>query len=194
MKHITIVLLALFAITGCTSALWEPPTFTEKVTGYYVVPDKDLLIIGGDRYSYIFNISEDFKDILSASHEFDFQPTYDYFKINDNNTVTGVLKLTTDVASDSLKAKVLLGLGFTKASNGLAYKTRLSGKLYQIEGELQVTSFDKEQLIIVEEPEGGISKVGKIVVTPVAVTADAIAVVSVLSLLTVGYYSAIVSE
>ncbi|MFW1531241.1 hypothetical protein ACEWAM_22240 [Vibrio parahaemolyticus] len=166
MKHITIVLLVLFAITGCTSALWEPPTFTEKVTGYYVVPDKDLLIIGGEKYSYIFNISTDFKDILSASHEFNFQPKYDYFKINDNNTVTGVLKLTTDIASDTSEAKVLLGLGFTKASNGFTYKTKLSGKLYQIEGKLQVTPFDKKQLITVKEPESGISKVGKIVVTP----------------------------
>ncbi|WP_418114441.1 hypothetical protein RJD40_19465 [Vibrio scophthalmi] len=194
MRQIIIFVLSLLAITGCTSALWEPPTFTESVKGYYVVPDKDLLIIDGEKYSYIFNISKSFKDILSASHEFDFKPKYEYFKITDNNAVTGMLELTSEITGDSPKAKQLLELGFTKSSNGVLYKTRLSGKLYKIEGELQVTAFDKEQLIMVEKPEGGVSKVAKIIVTPVAVTADAVAVVSVLSLLTVGYYSAIISE
>ncbi|WP_317918671.1 hypothetical protein [Vibrio sp. MACH09] len=174
--------------------MWEPPTYNEKVKGYYVVPDKDLLIIDGEKYSYIFDILTDFKAILSVSHELEFQATYRNFKIDKNNIVSGELELFVELTNDSPKLEKLLDLGFVQRKKGIIYNTHLSGKLYKLEGNLEVTSFDKEQYITVETPEGGITAVGKVILTPVAVTADAIAVISVLSLVTVGYYSAIITD
>ena len=169
--------IAFIFLTGCTSQLWKTPNYHERITGYYGVKDKDLLIVTGEQFSYVFEASEQFKSVLAESRKTEFSPRYEAFRLNEDNTVTGVLTLFVYKPQDVAR---LAKLGFKKDKSGnMKIDFQLKGKRYKVEGNFPFEQLEDEHFVRVETPESGIAKAGKIIATPATVTIDAIAVIPV---------------
>ncbi|MCG9731862.1 hypothetical protein L1D44_18905 [Shewanella sp. Isolate13] len=169
------LLICAILLAGCTSRLWQPPSYDEKVTGFYGVKDKEILIVTGQEYSYIFDASDQFKDVLKASRKVDLRPKYTKFKIDSDNNVTGHLRLLSYNSDDK---SVLSNLGFNENEFGnMEMNISLKGQRYIVEGDFPFEKLEDDHYVKVEIPENGIATVGKIIVTPAAVTIDAAAII-----------------
>ncbi len=153
----------VLSLTGCslnsmTDDLWEKPSYSEKVEGYYIALDEDMLIVDGNKFEYIFDISPELRNILLVRESlmrdnFRFGIDYKNFEIDTDNVVTGdiMLYLKTkygtekayDSGYDSSEKAKLLELGFTSE---LVYETQLLGKLYRID-EQYLVKVDKQYLV-----------------------------------------------
>ncbi|MEZ9823024.1 hypothetical protein AB4238_20775 [Shewanella sp. 10N.286.45.A1] len=176
MKTKLIILFSLI-MTGCTSQVWQAPSYEEKITGFYASQENGLLLVTGKNYSYVFEASDILKKSLELSRTIEFYPRYESFKLDEENNVSGKLDLITHNASDKQK---LRELGFHQDTYGNIELTfNLTGKRYTVEGSYPFQKLEDDHYVLVETPETGLSKAGKIVVTPGAVAIDAVATVPV---------------
>lgn len=176
MFYRVLFLSIIIALSGCTSKLWKTPGYTEEVTGFFGVKDKDILIVTGQKYKYVFETDDQFKTVLAASSSIELKPEYREFKLDEDNNVTGYLRLVSYHPTDKQK---LSELGFVEGKYGdTQINFQLKGKRYQVEGELPFEKHDNGYFVWVETPESGIAKVGKIVATPATLTFDSIVVIS----------------
>jgi hypothetical protein len=164
-------------LSGCTSQLWQAPSYDEKITGFFGVKEKELVIVAGQKYSYVFEASVKFKAVLTESRTNEFNPIYRKFRLDKNNNVTGHLSLVSYKSTDKQK---LRELGFVEDKYGnMEINFQLKGKRYEVEGEYPFEKLEDDHYVLVETPENGIAKAGKIVVTPVTIAIDVLAVVPV---------------
>ncbi|MCH2175360.1 MAG: hypothetical protein MK193_06490 [Lentisphaeria bacterium] len=171
------IIFVLLLLSGCTSQLWQPPSYEEKITGFYFTDEKGLLLVTGQKYSYVFEASDLLKNSLEISRIIEFYPRYTNFKLDQQNNVTGKLELNALNTSDKA---TLRELGFPKDEFGnIELIFDLNGKRYEVEGNYPFQKLEGDHYVIVETPESGVSKIGKILVTPVAVAIDAVAIVPV---------------
>jgi hypothetical protein len=170
------IIMSIF-LSGCTSQLWETPSYSEKVTGFYGVEGKELLIVSGQKYSYLFEADQNFKDVLSASRTTEYIPKYRKFRLDKDNNVSGELSLMVFKPSNK---DALSQMGFEETEYGnMEISFTLTGKRYIVEGSFPFEKLEDEHFILVETPESGIGKTGKIVATPVTVAIDAVAIIPV---------------
>lgn len=177
-------LIVLIFLSGCTtSKLWDTPAYNERVTGFFGVKDKNLLIVEGDKYSYVFEANQQFKDVLTASRIHAFIPKYKKFKLDVDGNVTGTLSLVSYRTAD---INELTRLAFTKNKDGdMQIDFELKGKRYIVEGSFPFEKLGDRHYVSVETPESNIiATAGKIVVTPATVTIDALMVIPVVAMYT----------
>lgn len=163
--------LVVSVISGCTSQMWQAPTFQEKILGYYGAKKDKKLIVEGQQYSYIFDATEQLIDVLEESRTTSFDPYYTDFKIDENNQVTGQFQLMARGTPDKEKLKAM-GF-FENKFNNMVIEVALQGKVYQLEGEIPLQKLANDHYVLVQTPESGIATVGKIIATPVTLTYDA---------------------
>ena len=176
MKSILVILIVLF-ISGCTSQVWMPPSYEERITGFYATAENGLLLVTGEEYSYVFEANELLAKSLEISREIEFYPRYKNFKLDKNNNITGYLELITHNVPDKQK---LRELGFPQDEYGnIELSFNLKGKRYEVDGDYPFQKLEDNHYVVVETPESGVLKAGKIVVTPGAVLIDAVAIVPV---------------
>jgi hypothetical protein len=170
-----VFLIILIFLSGCTSQLWKTPGYHEKVTGFFGVKGKDLLIVTGQKYSYVFEASQQFKDVLTVSRTTEFDSRFKNFKLDKDNNITGSLSL---VAYKPTNINKLTELGFVQTKyDSMKIEFELIGKRYIVEGSFPFEKLEDNHFVLVETPESGVAKAGKIVATPAAVTIDAMAVI-----------------
>ncbi len=171
------ILFFMLLLSGCTSQLWQPPSYEEKITGFYAADEKGLLLVTGEKYSYVFEASDLLKNSLEISRTIEFYPRYVNFKLDEKNNITGKLELVIHNESDK---STLRKLGFPQDEYGnIELLFNLNGKRYEVEGSYPFQTLEDDHYVLVETPESGVSKAGKIVVTPGAVAIDAVTIVPV---------------
>ncbi|MDK1286809.1 hypothetical protein [Pseudoalteromonas umbrosa] len=169
------IMFVMVILSGCTAQLWHSPSYQEKVTGFYAASDKKLLLITGTKYSYVFEAGDLLTSSLEVSRHIEFIPTYSGFKIDRNNQLTGTLKLVSNRVADK-KMLAVNNIPFDQHGN-VALEFNLKGKRYDVEGDFPFQTLADDHYVVIEMPESGVTRVGKIVVTPVAVAIDATTVV-----------------
>ncbi|MEN3158697.1 hypothetical protein ABC502_09970 [Alkalimonas sp. NCh-2] len=176
----------LIFLTGCTSQVWQAPSYDEHITGFYGVADEDLLIVTGKKYSYIFEASDKFKNILALSRSMDFTPVYSTFKLDKENNVAGEFTL---VAVQPSNVTELRALGFVDRKyrpGNMEIIFPMTGKRYVVDGDYPFEQLAGHHYVLVEMPVGGADKAGKIIATPAAIVVDAVVAIPVMSIFAIG--------
>ncbi|QOL25813.1 hypothetical protein LP316_00360 [Thalassotalea sp. LPB0316] len=158
-------------MSACTTQMWQAPTFEEKILGYYGAKQDKKLIVEGQKYSYIFDATEQVIAVINESRNTAFDPYYTDFKIDENNQVTGQFQL---IARGNPDKEKLRAMGFFENKyKNMVIEVALQGKVYQLEGEIPLQKLTKDHYVLVQTPESGVATVGKLVATPVTLTYDA---------------------
>jgi len=175
--------LLFVLLSACTSQMWQAPTYQEKIIGFYGAKEERLVIIEGQKYSYVFEATEQFIDVLIASRKMSFVPYYSDFKVDENNQVTGNFQLIARSIADKEK---LEALGFLENRyDNMELNVSLKGKIYQLEGEFPLEKLENDHFVTVQTPESGLATVGKIIATPATVTIDAAMVIPATGIFTI---------
>jgi hypothetical protein len=171
------VFILSLLLSGCTSQLWQAPNYEEKITGFFGVKNEDLLIVTGQKFSYVFEANQNLKDTLILSRSIEFNPRYNGFKLDEHNNVVGTLSL---ISFKATQKKKLSSLGFIEDKYGnMEIKLQLKGKRYLVEGSFPFVELEDDHYLLVETPESGIATAGKIVATPATVAIDAMAAIPI---------------
>jgi hypothetical protein len=176
--------LVVLSTTGCfTPKLYEQHKYDETSTSFYVTEDGSKVVVLGDKYHYIFDeVSPSLKNILLSPLELRQVVIADLsnFYVRRDNVVTGDYTISLSSRASEEQRKSALDAGFV--SPGPTLSGQLKGLRYSTEGfaaTAQTQKFSQPYVVSIEE-EG--SMVAKILLTPIAVTADGVLILGVLFL------------
>lgn len=168
------------ALSACTTALWAPTYMEERISGFYVNPERNDLLVTGRLHSYVFSIDKEFEKILILSRTINFQPYFQGFSVDKENAIEGKVQFLVATKNLTTEQKTLLQTsGFRKAKlNGvLEFQKELKGRLYDVQGDLPLQRLGKEYSVMIERPDGPTDIAKKIVATPAAIAYDAVVTV-----------------
>ena len=125
-------------ISGCThtQALFEPPTYTEKLSSLYMTEDGDDLVIFTDSYHYIFKMPENLSTALASDYAKALSARFNQFHVAKDNSISGEVELTVSVSRASQQQlDDAYNDGFTQTHKyWLTNKIKLHGIRYQSDG------------------------------------------------------------
>jgi len=174
--------IALLLLSGCTVGLWQDDYYKEQLNGFYLTSEKNHFIVAGSKYSYVFDIDNQFADILLTSRSIEYTPLIYDFMLDVNNNISG--KVIFRVRSEKLSeedVKTITKLGFYAVNDSLfRYSDKLSGKIYKLEGELPFMPLEDKHIIRVRKTPGVLLSAGKIAVTPATLAFDAFVIIPIL--------------
>ena len=169
-------LLSLLCV-GCTNALWQSKYQDEAVAGFYVDAQQHRLYAIGVRQSYVFAIGEDFQQVLILSRTLKFTPYLKDFRLGRNNEISGSVQLLVSTKDlDPQQVETLRRLGFRAGTNEsvMSYEVSISGTRYESLGEYPAEKFKKPIRVGIALPRSGAETAQKIMLTPAAVSTDAV--------------------
>ncbi|MEE9339319.1 MAG: hypothetical protein V3U87_14680 [Methylococcaceae bacterium] len=177
-KTITI-LIYIFLLSSCTTKrLWENPSYEEIIESYFITEDGKKLAIIGEKYHYIVPITSELKKILLSKSQF-INPLFHSFKVDKNNNITGKYRTLNHTNQNKNNIPPLKKEDLAKKNHHkeiLKYSdtnSSIVGKRY-IAKKINKSNykFKKTYYITVEEEPSQLIKTGKILVSPITVTAD----------------------
>jgi len=182
--------------------------YQETVQPFRITTDHRQLVVLGKQYHYIFEISPNLKTTLGSSFRQSLHAEFSEFRVSPDNKVSGVYTLRLPVQAPESEKKEAMAAGFVtgidtrprilteteKRSNvpdtetfrtrkgeyvlaEAIYGTRYSAANFK--NAPDTAEFNKRYTIRVIAPESSINSVGKILLTPVTVTADGLMLVGV---------------
>ena len=173
--------LTILSIAGCfTPMLYAPRHYDETGLAFYVTEDGSKLVVIGEKYHYIFDdVSPSLKEILLSPLELRtvVAASLMNFFVGSDNAVTGGYALSLlDTASEAQR-KSAIAAGF--AVPELTLSGQLRGLRYSAEGfRLPATdrrTFAHSYVVNVGESR---STTTKVLLTPLAVTADGVLILA----------------
>jgi hypothetical protein len=177
--------LAVLSATGCfTPKLYERHTYDETSTSFFVTEDGSKLAVLGEKYHYIFDdIPPSLKHILLSPLELRTVVRADLlnFSVSSDNVVTGDYTLSLSLLASEEQRKSARDAGFVPPD--LTLSGHVKGRRYSTEGfpySAQTQKFSQPYVVNIEE-QG--SMVAKILLTPIAVTADGVLILAGIALL-----------
>ncbi|MCC5855863.1 MAG: hypothetical protein JJU10_09325 [Idiomarina sp.] len=172
-------LLSTLLLVSCTTALWSPNYYSEKIDGFYLTPETLDLIVTSQNTAYIFPVTDQFANALLLSREINFHPSFPDFALDNENQISGTVRLVyRDEQSSPELLDQLHALGFRQAGlNSYVLNTHISGKKYQIQGEIPLEKLEQPVIVSIAQPLTRSDTVRKLVATPVTITYDAVVVV-----------------
>lgn len=177
--RIIFVLISIFFLTSCTTKrLWENPSYEESVESYFITEDGEKLAILGEKYHYIVPITSELKKILLSKSQF-INPLFHSFKVDKNNNITGKYQTLNPINQNKNNIPLLKKADLAKKDHHkkiLKYSdtdSSIVGKRY-IAKKINKSNykFKKPYYITVEEEPSKLVKTGKMLVSPITVTAD----------------------
>jgi hypothetical protein len=175
-----IIILIVFLLGGCTTALWAPSFKEENVNGFYLNQNNSDLVITTASGAYIFPSVSELGGALKLTRESAFYPVFEEFAISKENIVSGSVSLVfigLNPSSEFTEKLIKLGFKIDPVINRLQLTEKIQGKSYIIEGALPFEKLEKDYVVMVAQPVGPIETVGKIVATPATITYDAVVTV-----------------
>jgi len=171
--------LLAFALTGCaTPALWNPDFETEYVSGFYVNPERNELLVSTRDISYVFPVDDETVTTILLSQQVAFRLDIGDFYIDEEGNASGSFYLYHEAKTAEPLRSQLADLGFVdKPAGAMLFSKEISGRRYQLEGELPLEKLDEEYPVRVAYPDTGLEIAGKMLATPVAVAYDTYVVV-----------------
>ncbi|PNI00288.1 hypothetical protein C1N32_21600 [Vibrio diazotrophicus] len=173
MKKLLVVLLLL---TGCTRSLWEyNEKYYETLLGFYLVEGEHKVLAVGEKYSYMLELKPNMYDALKLSREVDFSLRLRKFSIDDDNRISGLVKLTTQVSSISQEnVSYLNTLGFQEgvSSSYISDEWQLHGERYLGSDSYPMVTLEKGVTVAIGYQGDKFDVAGRIIATPVTLAFD----------------------
>ena len=178
--------LAVLSTAGClTPMLYGPAKYDETALSFYVTEDGTKLVVVGEKHHYILDdISPSLKHILLSPLELRTAVVADLskFSVNSENVVTGDYTLSLQDTATEAQRRNAIAAGFVVPE--LTLSGNLKGQRYSAEG-FRLPASDSQKfahpyVVTVEEPR---STTAKVLLTPLAVTADGILILAGTALL-----------
>ena len=177
--------ISLLFLSSCTvtKILWGDKSYQENIGQFLVGADGRYVALVGDNYHYVFSDgSGTLKQILSLNQKgiLNINTKETYLKLDKNNDISGHLIISGPFSILPPEDKMtLFSLGFKPNKNDeIVVKIQISGKRYLSKylGHNGARPTNAAYVITVYySPNSSFTKdVGKVAVTPIAVTLDAV--------------------
>ncbi|ANQ26621.1 hypothetical protein OTK59_04970 [Vibrio natriegens] len=179
MKKICTLMVVILMLSGCmtTSKLWEEHSYIDSVSSFVLNKNNNDLIVTGKNYAYIFDVSNEFKQVLELSRTMEFTPTLSDFTLSKTGSISGqiYLSIKRSLVSEKEQSQLLL-LGFTKG-NSMTLTYKLSGSRYSLESEVNHIKLENEYKVKVIQESSAVKNVGQVMLTPATVVIDSVVVI-----------------
>ncbi|ELV8587609.1 hypothetical protein QNF02_004190 [Vibrio vulnificus] len=179
MKKICTLMVVILMLSGCmtTSKLWEEHSYIDSVSSFVLNKNNNDLIVTGKNYAYIFDVSNEFKQVLELSRTMEFTPTLSDFTLSETGSISGkiYLSIKRSLVSEKEQSQLLL-LGFTKG-NSMTLTYKLSGSRYSLESEVNHIKLENEYKVKVIQESSVVKNVGQVMLTPATVVIDSVVVI-----------------
>ena len=133
-----ILTLLLTTITACTNtrALFDTPSYTEKLSSLYMTEDGDNFVVFTDSYHYIFKMPEGLSTALSSDYAKALSARFNEFHVAKNSSISGEVELMVSVSrATQQQLDDAYNNGFTQTHKyWLTNKINLHGMRYQSGG------------------------------------------------------------
>jgi hypothetical protein len=180
-----ILCISLLTLSSCTvtKILWGNKSYQETVSQFLVGADGRYVALIGTGYHYVFSDSSaKLKEILALNQKGTLRINTEktYLKLDGNNDITGDLVISGPFDILPVEDKIRLNsLGFKEDKNGnITVKINLLGKRYlskYLGHNTASTTGNSYVITVYYKGDSNIAKdVGKVAVTPIAVTLDAV--------------------
>ncbi len=179
MKKICTLMVVILMLSGCmtTSKLREEHSYIDSVSSFVLNKNNNDLIVTGKNYAYIFDVSNEFKQVLELSRTMEFTPTLSDFTLSETGSISGkiYLSIKRSLVSEKEQSQLLL-LGFTKG-NSMTLTYKLSGSRYSLESEVNHIKLENEYNVKVIQESSVVKNVGQVMLTPATVVIDSVVVI-----------------
>ncbi|EHH3082182.1 hypothetical protein MOV00_004489 [Vibrio vulnificus] len=179
MKIICTLIAVILMLSGCmtTSKLWEEHSYIDSVSSFVLNKNNNDLIVTGKNYAYIFDVSNEFKQVLELSRTMEFTPMLSDFTLSKTGSISGniYLSIQRSLVSEKEQSQLLL-LGFTKG-NSMTLTYKLSGSRYSLESEVDHIKLENEYKVKVIQESSAVKNVGQVMLTPATVVIDSVLVI-----------------
>ncbi|EGQ9697666.1 hypothetical protein ACNPJX_004741 [Vibrio parahaemolyticus] len=179
MKIICTLIAVILMLSGCmtTSKLWEEHSYIDSVSSFVLNKNNNDLIVTGKNYAYIFDVSNEFKQVLELSRTMEFTPMLSDFTLSKTGSISGniYLSIKRSLVSEKEQSQLLL-LGFTKG-NSMTLTYKLSGSRYSLESEVDHIKLENEYKVKVIQESSAVKNVGQVMLTPATVVIDSVVVI-----------------
>lgn len=175
-----ITFLVFLLSSGCTASLWRPEHVSIPVDGFYVNEDNCQILVSAQEKALVFDNECDLGKALALSRDQVFFPEFHNVRITRDNRLRGQISLTLMSPSPSYELlDTLSGIGFvdSEEKKELVMIEDLEGRLYNLEGSLPMQKLDKTYHIAAAIPRKPSDIARNIIVTPAAITIDAVVTV-----------------
>ncbi|EGQ7683748.1 hypothetical protein IZS58_004700 [Vibrio parahaemolyticus] len=179
MKIICTLIAVILMLSGCmtTSKLWEEHSYIDSVSSFVLNKNNNDLIVTGKNYAYIFDVSNEFKQVLELSRTMEFTPMLSEFTLSKTGSISGniYLSIKRSLVSEKEQSQLLL-LGFTKG-NSMTLTYKLSGSRYSLESEVDHIKLENEYKVKVIQESSAVKNIGQVMLTPATVVIDSALVI-----------------
>ncbi|HGS5597882.1 TPA: hypothetical protein ACMDVU_004595 [Vibrio parahaemolyticus] len=179
MKIICTLIAVILMLSGCmtTSKLWEEHSYIDSVSSFVLNKNNNDLIVTGKNYAYIFDVSNEFNQVLELSRTMEFTPMLSDFTLSKTGSISGniYLSIKRSLVSEKEQSQLLL-LGFTKG-NSMTLTYKLSGSRYSLESEVDHIKLENEYKVKVIQESSAVKNVGQVMLTPATVVIDSVLVI-----------------
>ncbi len=182
----TVSSLAVLSITGClTAKLYgtRETQYDETALSFLVTEDGSELVVVGEKYHYIFDdISPSLRHVLGSPLRTVVTANLTSFRVRRDNVVTGDYTLELSGQASDEERRSAIDAGFVAPE--LTLSGSLKGIRYSAKGFPSLTEtqrFNRPYIVSITE-ESGANLPTKILLTPLAVTADGLIVLGLLIL------------
>ncbi len=180
-----LLVLTLILTSSClTKALWGDKHYKESVEQFFVSEDGTYFVLIGKEYHYVLNENSGvLREIFNLKNKaaFTIIPEKSHLKLLSNNTISGYITLEAEpVLMPQDEVIKLQRKGFRTNTDGIfSIKLNLSGRRYisKYLGAKAPSAIDTnlEFKIYYDSNDKNLAKdVGKVAITPIAVTLDAV--------------------
>jgi len=188
-----LALILIFLVTSCTltKIVWQDKSYTDNINRFLIGKDGRYLVLIGKDYHYVLtDNSKILKEFLTLEKKdalrIDQEKTN--LKLNFNNEISGTLVIKGYLFSLSAsdKRKILLLGVKPNYDDYIEIKIKISGKRY-LAKYLGVDENSQEtiQKLKIYYDNSSLSKnVGRIAVTPITITIDAVLLIGKIALVT----------
>lgn len=196
-KKFIIYLASAVLLGGCsTTGLWQNPTYTDSINRFLATEDGKNFIFLGEKYHYIFNDHNSLRQILLWKDRAVLEAIfYEKFIIDSSNNISGNLRIICKCKNaTATQISWVKKIGFIKLPTSdvqlyslMGIETeelyilviRLSGVRY-LAKDLALDKYaklNKTYKVVIEEPKSTSGVIGRVLLTPITVVEDGIAVI-----------------
>jgi len=196
-----LALVETFTGACATAAMWnkQGSTYQETVRSFQVSTDGKKLVVLGEKYHYIFDLSPTLKTTLDSPFRSSLRASFGFFNVDADNKITGRYHLHLPRTATETEKQQALAAGFKPVKRTGEHfvseeisGTRYSAKYFKLpENSAQ---FAKTYSISVRQPEDASGTIGKILMTPVTLVADGALTVGAVALAAIVLPIAIIAD
>lgn len=190
--HLLFIVLLAVEVSGCmTVALLDGKThYGDKTQEWKITEDVSHLVIVGEQQTYFFDLQEPLKTVFQSSYRDKLRLGIGKLSLDKNGQVTAPYAIRLDSRASLQERKAASADGLRCDSKNYVLKGDLAGKRYveyPVIGGFSLEGIRKEDELKVGEDEerGTMENVVRYALVPIAIVADIVLGVALLSLIIV---------